>query len=316
MLRRLPLPLLVIAAVLVCVQHPAQAALLALSGSVFGVSKTGGGGVLDEFNLSGSATLTDGAAAGFDAGNGQVGSGSVSPAILDYGQFKTQVSVNAESSQLGYFMDMQAFVTGTVNDTFTIMPANASLIGTVATMTFGVQVSGGLSASDTSTVAHADDFSNVGWTLFAGVLSDAGGGNGSFSGTQGSVTGYTGDPLNVVLSTTADVILGQPATLQLQYQVAGHARADTQGFAQLLQATALADLSHTLGWTGISQVAVGEVPIQFTVTSDSGTNWAQSQIAALPPDGTVPEPAALWLFGIAFAGLLAPKRRARATEIH
>jgi hypothetical protein len=103
--------------------------------------------------------------------------------------------------------------------------------------------------------------------------------------------GFTGSPYGTYFA-TGHFQSGLPAPLQITFDGASQARLLAPGVP------GSASDDSQLFWGGISGVVAGGVPITtFTVTSDSGTNWAQSFI----PASTAPEPAASATLG---AGLI------------
>jgi hypothetical protein len=158
--------------------------------------------------------------------------------------------------------------------------------GTPMQVNFSIRVEGAIEGSNNNGAAGE-------WLL----QSNLGGGayqiNASAQDYGGK--GYVGDPFGIFTG-TATVFAGDVEGLDIELT------------ASALSSTgdvAVADLSHTLLWDGISDVTVGGVAVNdFTVTSASGTNWANSFI----PTG-VPEPAAWAMMLVGFGGLGATMRR-------
>jgi hypothetical protein len=238
---------------------------------------------LDQFflNASGRPPLSASGGGTWDAGNLQIGSGIIGPALVDYGMFLGSTSSDAQSSEYLRYMNIVTSVRATSDDVFTITPTNTNLVGTTASMTFGLQALGTVSADVELPSGTADPFdnANAGWTMTATIS--------SFEGSVHSTSGYRGDPLGAY-AITVDVVLGSPTELTLEYSVGTNSRADVGGIinppsATPAHAVAVAAFANTMGWLGITQVldAQGNA-VQFTLLSESGTDWTKSQIAAVP----------------------------------
>jgi hypothetical protein len=165
--------------------------------------------------------------------------------------------------------------------------------GTQMQITFGILVEGQLG----STGPQISSESAGEWNLHAGIGGGALPLNGS--GQQFSTLGLVGDPLGFFTATeTVQAGFSTPLDIELN----ATANASNGG-------SAVADLADTLEWGGISKVTVGGVAIDdFSVTSASGTNWADSFI----PGPGVPEPATWAMMLVGFGGLGGLLRRGRA----
>ncbi|GAB4040317.1 MAG: hypothetical protein Fur0014_10720 [Rubrivivax sp.] len=119
-------------------------------------------------------------------------------------------------------------------------------------------------------------------------------------------TGPSPEKVSARPSFTATVVFGQPLNLDFY----ATAQASMTVYAQAVGYYASGDLSLDLGnsfyWDGIDAVTVDGLPVDFTVTSASGTDYAAS-LAPVPEPGT----ALLWAGGL--AGLLAERRRRAAS---
>jgi hypothetical protein len=103
-------------------------------------------------------------------------------------------------------------------------------------------------------------------------------------------------PVGTPLVTSWNFIFGVPFSIGASLQVGVDAQLD--GFA-------VADVSHSAYWAGMTVTAPGLT--SFTVTSESGTDWSQSFV---PPAAAVPEPSnlSLLLGGIAVLALCSMRR--------
>jgi len=122
------------------------------------------------------------------------------------------------------------------------------------------------------------------------------------AGAQNDViNGYVGDAFGL-FSATVTIQAGFEAPLAVE--LTGTAIASSGG-------EATADLGDSLYWGGITGVSVGGVALdEFTVTSASGTDWAQSFV----PASTVPVPAPggglIFVGGLAALGMVRRRRQA------
>jgi hypothetical protein len=102
-----------------------------------------------------------------------------------------------------------------------------------------------------------------------------------------SAQSYVGDPFGVY-SATVSFQYGVPTPIELELQGTAGASYETEtdpGAAQF-------DLAHSLYWGGLTDLTAAGVPVDvFTVTSDSGTNYADSFVPS-----AAPEPATARLF--------------------
>jgi PEP-CTERM motif len=165
--------------------------------------------------------------------------------------------------------------------------------GTLMQVTFGVLVEGG------------------------GIQGGAGGGEGSWllqadlgggafdinaEARDNAAQGYIGNPFGL-FTATVTVEAGSPQPLDIEL---------TAGTSSVTGGSAVADLADTLEWGGISKVTVGGVALtDYSVTSASGTNWADS---FLPGPG-VPEPATWAMMLVGFGGLGGLLRRRRSAAV-
>ncbi|HUL02435.1 MAG TPA: hypothetical protein VLV16_04285 [Gemmatimonadales bacterium] len=161
------------------------------------------------------------------------------------------------------------------SDNLTIMaPGLAGMIGSVRVV-FGlasfVSVDGGVGSgcSGSAQVSY-------------GVVASLSGGGGSGSSNQsGTWTDYpcfnthtfSGTPPGI-FSLTAPVLFGSPA--QLSVNLSALSNESWLDFASG-SATAEGDFAHTLTWGGFTEVrdAQGNLVTNYSVTSDSGTDWSK-----------------------------------------
>jgi hypothetical protein len=165
-----------------------------------------------------------------------------------------------------------------------VITAPGIATGTPGTLTFSVKVSGGIEGATGGGQGQ--------WLLQA----DFGGGAYDINAfARNDVTnGYVGDPFGIY-----------SATVSFQYGFA--APLDIELTASAISATggeAVADLTHSLYWMGISDVTANGAPVDtFSAIGASGCDWAPA---------AVPLPAAGWLLGSGVAGLLGIVRRKAA----
>jgi hypothetical protein len=224
---------------------------------------------------------------------------NVSIASVDYGLFHAAVSADI-SGNLTAGGSSSAHVFGRSDDQITINPQNPALIGTLGTMTFLVEVSGALTATESSS---SDANAVALWSMAA--FTDFG--NTAFVSAQLGTTPYYetyGDASGGIYALTLPATLGSPQALILTYEVLSQAAKNV--VATPASASASAQFGNTFRWLGIQSVMDETgTAIAFNVSSDSGVNWAQAVSA-------VPVPAAAWLFGTGLLGLIGISRRKNA----
>ena len=140
-----------------------------------------------------------------------------------------------------------------------------------------------------------------------GLQADLGGGFYDINAfaRQNAGAGYVGAPFGLY---SATVTLQAGFAVPLDIELTASAVSVSGG-------EAVADLTDSLYWTGISGVSVGGQALDnFTVTSASGTDWAHSFVPIA--SGGVPEPAAWAMLLLGFGGLGAAMRaRRRAVTV-
>jgi hypothetical protein len=192
-----------------------------------------------------------------------------------YGHFVNQ----GNASGLGQITDLLTF------------SAPGVATGTLIQVTFGMLVEGGIDGVGGSEGR---------WQL----QSDLGGGFydiNAFARNSG-LGGYQGSPFGLY-SATVTLQAGFAAPLDIELGASG---------VSISGGEAVGDLTDSLYWTGISSFKVGGVEHDdFTVTSASGTNWANSFVPVA--SGGVPEPATWAMMLLGFGGLGAAMRARRRT---
>lgn len=245
------------------------------------------------YNATGSqavgAVSVNGAA---DDGRLSFGSGSV---VVDYGVIKMRGDISGAGNTVA---------SGSFSDTLRFSSPQAA-DGSTVSVTFALLVDGSLPLLSSPGLASA------GWTLRA----DLGGGaydlvrqatHFNDSPALGGLERVIGDAFDLYFA-TVNLVLGadEPLTVELQ----GRAQTGFQsGFPNKVVYAAF-ELQHSLYWAGIVGMSFGnQVLTDFSVQSDSGTDYRSSLVPGIP--GTVPEPAAIALT-LAALGLLAASRRRR-----
>jgi hypothetical protein len=192
------------------------------------------------------------------------------------------ISVNYGRMGLSGLADnyFTVFVNGEFSDLITISAGQAAQ-GTTAMLTFSVGMEGDLRAQGLG--------SNSCFTLDAQVgtpFPDVPQINRRGCQFGNPAKGYLGDPLGIY-SATVPIQIGVATPLDVK----GGGTANAQLVSVSDSETASFDLMHTAFWGGIQQVTINGVPVNFTVTSQSGTNYSQSFQGL----DSVPEPAGSWL---------------------
>lgn len=220
-------------------------------------------------NMSQSKTGFVGVGGSGDDGQGDSGSAL---AEADYGSIK----ISGQFQGHGFAVANATFAD---NVTFT---APGVALGTFGTFNCKISVGGTLSATP-STPAVFDD---AAWTLSAKINEQNGNPLNNSTLTAGATlgpNGLTGNPFGV-FTDSVTFEFGVPFLLLVSLD--GGAEGSMGG------QSASADLSHSLYWAGISGVTINGQPVtNFSVSSDSGTNWAQSFVP-------VPEPSSVALLTV------------------
>jgi hypothetical protein len=238
---------------------------------------TGGTGDSDQI-INAAGSLTGEATGGFASS----GAGYL---MVNYGVIK--MSGDA-------FGSLVTEARGIFEDTITIT-APGIATGTFGTLDYSLSIAGsieGIAGSSGATWYLQSGF-NGGAAAITATASDY--------SPELSSEAYQGDPFGVY-SATVSFQYGVPAPIEVELQgSAGAYYSETDaGAAQF-------DLSHSLYWGGLTNLTAGGVPVgAFTVTSASGTNYANSFVPT-----AAPEPGTAGLFaGALLVGLVLARRRA------
>lgn len=239
-------------------------------------------------------------------------------AAADFGVGKIKLNVAAFSDPtdgypVGYRVARAEAVTG-YTDTVTFSSSSIAP-GTIATVAFGIRFDyGGLAAFSGGGPGVINQEGAALWSLrqsFGGNQFDIGcsWNTSAFqSPADWSCSGFdpSGQPADRIQgrsSFVASVVFGQPLPLTFYLT----ALAGMTVYAQQVGYYAAGDLTLAMGnsfyWDGVDTVTVDGVAVDFTLSSESGTNYTTS-LAPIPEPGT----ALLWAGGL---GLLLAARRAR-----
>lgn len=175
-------------------------------------------------------------------------------------------------------------------DTWTLMPANPAQIGQNAVVSFSVHLDGVLDGLPTG-----NSYTRIGSQVW---LNNAPVGGQAFR-AQGQ--GQGGFPFHQVIDQDVNFSVTVKLGTPFELGIFSRASAGTAGAGPNWFSEATSDFASTLTWQGISGVKVAGSAIGYTLSSQSGVDWAV-------PYAPVPEPSmALLLSG----GLLALALRRR-----
>jgi len=243
-------------------------------------TESGGTGFDQSLNAAGSLT-------GFASGPfASQGAGFL---MINYGVIK--MSGDA-------FGDFDTLARGIFEDNI-IITAPGIATGTAGTLTYSISVTGsieGITGDSAASWSLQSEFNGGAAAIRASAAADS---------PELTPPGYVGDPFGVY-SATVSFQYGVSIPIEVELDSNAHASYATgtdPGAAQF-------DLSHSLYWGGLTNLSAGGAPVgDFTVTSDSGANYANSFVpSAAPEPGTATLFAGALLVGIG----LARRRGARA----
>jgi len=209
---------------------------------------------------------------------------------------------------------LTSFVSGSSIDRITIAAPTPAQQGASATVTAGLVIEGtlGADAVNTNVDPMAGFVSAANWRLAYQTAGASGGSTATFvpgffgqlSVNSSGVSTLQGPMLPTTIPVIFNVQFGVPFDISIQATVVAIAQLSSTTAKPLSDgvtvASAQALFGNTVFWNGISSVVSGGQTItDFTVTSESGANYA----TALRPQ-VVPAPAAVWLLGTGLAGLV------------
>jgi hypothetical protein len=208
-------------------------------------------------------------------------------------------------------MRLSTFSTARFQDTITVMPLASSLVGTQGFMTASINIDGSLQASAVNakssglgfepSVAYAD------WRLqiqvcntFLGNVNSTASGFFGAEGVDysGAVTFGTQLGEDAVVTFSAPIVVGSPTVLQVTFSATTTVNLSSAVVQPLTSGFTLGSADsiymNTAAWNGIQSARSGSTFVPFSVSSESGINYAQP----------VPEPrvAVLFLVGLAVLG--------------
>jgi hypothetical protein len=212
---------------------------------------------------------------------------------------------------------------GQGQDKLTVAPPTPAQQNALATVTGSFRIEGSLAASATNISSYgfglftAASNWTVGYSIANAFVGNFETGFFGQAGVKNGITYLQGPSLPVTIPVTFNVRLGVPFDFQFSAAVNASvvltdamAKPLTEG---LSVGSAGAAFGNTLFWNGISSVVSGgQTLTEFTVTSESGANYAN----ALNPQveaQVIPVPATFWLLATGCLSLLGWARRARWT---
>ena len=220
-----------------------------------------------------------------------------------YGVLKASASADARIYNNNYLAPTVARATSTFDDQlkFNVPGHNQG----AAIVTFEMIVNGDAGI----VVAGQGNSETASWSLnftaFADVTNSSTRGESVKLDSMGTPV-YTFGATNNQLA----VPLGSPVELTVRFNLADpfilHASLTADAYAYH-GGDAFGDAAHSAYYAGISSFSLDGVSVPFSITSQTGTDWTQSQVS------NVPEPAsyALMLGGLGFMGVFAARRRTR-----
>jgi hypothetical protein len=196
------------------------------------------------------------------------------------------------------FGDLDTGARGIFEDNI-VITAPGVATGTVGTLDYSISVTGsieGIAGRGSATWYLQSEFNGGAAAITATATANS---------PELSPPGYTGAPFGVY-SAIVSFQYGVSIPIEVELQSSAVAEYDNLGGPGGAQF----DLAHSLYWGGITDLTAGGSPVgTFTVTSDSGANYADSFV---PPAAPEPGTATL-LAGALMVGLgLARRRVARA----
>jgi hypothetical protein len=208
-------------------------------------------------------------------------------AHVDYGVLKLFSSsfASVNGSARGAFRDDLTFTDPSV------------AVGTPLTVTYFIWVDGAL-------IVDLSGYGNATWLLQATLADPAFqiNASGTKRSPELSNPGYSGDPLGVFYSAQTTVQSGIAEQLDVELSVSTSVGFDFS----LNPGSATANFLNTLEWGGIQSVTIGGQPVDYTLSSTSGTNWAQSFVTDVPEPATT-----LPVLSVLAAGCISRCRRRR-----
>lgn len=230
---------------------------------------------------------------------------------LHAGAMASASSAPPLTSNQPYNRRVNTFSIASFTDMITITSPGHS--GQTGTVSGSFVVDGSLYADTVNAKPSTHTVSAASWNMAIGV------GNSQF-GSASNTPGFHGVVFNRadgsstsggfedgIVTFTAPITFGEATRFFVYFRTDAYAVVDAASAKPLSEgltaASANANYMHTALWNGISSVAYqGQALTGYSVTSDSGTNYAVSA-------AVVPIPSVAWLFGLASAGLVKIRRR-------
>jgi hypothetical protein len=232
---------------------------------------------------------------------------------VSYGHISGGISAFEASNVPGIRNETRSGFRASFIDSVTIVSANPALLGTPGTMSGSVlvDVSPSVTTIGPDGIPGPQAFAEVSWRLEEGG-SNVVGAYYNDNDDTGPDSGFccigplgtSPAPTSVLIPILVSFQFGVPFDFGLAFVAEAGANAGGSVVDEG-KADAAMNFLNTVAWQGIASVTSNGVPVDFTLSSGSGTDYTQAATAA------VPAPAGIWLLGTALAGLAARRWRRR-----
>ncbi len=295
---------------------------------IYGTSFTpGAGSNTNTVNNAGTGSFSQSAVGYIDprlgTANSANSSATAGPGYLQLTAGTTVSSTPPLGSSSSSLQSLTAIAGGIMTDRLSIAAPTPALQGMPATVIADLVIEGSLGATTVNTNIDptAGRVSAANWRVAYQTANTSGGSTADFMPGffgQLSVNGsgastQQGQALPTTIPVSFAIQFGVPFDISIQATIVALAQLSNTVAKPLTDgvsvASAQASFGNTVYWNGISSVvSSGQTITGFTVTSESGANYA----TALKPQ-VVPAPSAVWLLTTGVLPLLARARRRRGT---